>query len=128
MVNALLASPRPYEIVALIRAPTSAAARALAANSTKITLLEGDLNDCPAIFAKAGAQGSIYGVFSVQLPVFGQKNVAEDIEQKQGFALIDAALVAGVKQIFYSSVDRGGSNSINDATNVPHFASKHSVD
>lgn len=130
VVNALLACPPPYpyEILALTRNPTSAVAQALASKSKNITLLEGDLNDCSAIFSKAGERGTVYGVFSVQLPAFGQKNVPEDIEERQGIALIDAALEAGVQHFVYSSVDRGGNNSINDPTQVPHFASKHKIE
>lgn len=130
VVNALLSSPPPYphEILALTRNTTSSAAQTLASKSKNITLLPGDLNDCRAIFTKAGGPGSVYGVFSMQLPAMGQKNVPEDIEEKQGNALIDAALEAGVQHFVYSSVDRGGSNSINDPTNIPHFISKHKIE
>jgi uncharacterized protein YbjT (DUF2867 family) len=130
VVNALLSSPPPYphEILALTRDTASAAAQALAAKSKNITLIPGDLNDCAAIFTKAGGPGSVYGVFSMQLPAMGQKNVPKDIEEKQGIALIDAALAAGVHHFVYSSVDRGGSNSINDPTNIPHFISKHRIE
>lgn len=130
VVNALLACPPlyPHVILALTRNPTSDAAQILASKSKKITLLAGDLNDCRAIFSSAGGPGAVYGVFSVQLPAFSQKNVPKDIEEQQGIALIDAALEAGVQHFVYSSVDRGGVNLINDPTPVPHFASKHSIE
>jgi uncharacterized protein YbjT (DUF2867 family) len=130
VVNALVANPPPYphEIVALTRNTDSPAAKKLAAKSKTIKLLTGDLNDCPSIFTNAGGNGSIWGVFSMQLPAMGQKNVAEDVEEKQGIALVDAALSSGVKHFVYSSVDRGGSNSINDPTNIGHFASKHRIE
>lgn len=130
VVNALVANPPPYpyEILALTRNTTSATAKSLSAKSAKITLLSGDLNDCPSIFTKAGGPGSVYGVFSMQLPAMGQKNVPENIEEVQGNALVDAALAAGVKHFVYSSVDRGGANSINDPTNIPHFTSKHNIE
>ena len=129
-VNALVAKPPPYphEILALTRNTESAAAKKLASKSNKITLLPGDLNDCQSIFTKAGGSGSVWGVFSVQLPAMGQKNVSEDIEEKQGIALVDAALSSGVKHFVYTSVDRGGSDSINEPTNVPHFISKHNIE
>jgi uncharacterized protein YbjT (DUF2867 family) len=129
-VNALIAHPPPYphEILALTRNTESSAAQNLASKSQKISLLAGDLNDCSAIFKKAGGNGSVWGVFSMQLPAMGQKNVTEDIEEKQGSALVDAALSSGVKHFVYSSVDRGGANSINDPTNIPHFASKHKIE
>lgn len=133
VINALLANPPPFqhEILALTRNADSAAAKKLAAKSSKVTLLSGDMNDCPAIFAKAGGSnddGELWGVFSVQLPAMGQKNVAEDVEEQQGMALVDAALAAGVKHFVYSSVDRGGDNSIDDPTSVPHFISKHKIE
>jgi uncharacterized protein YbjT (DUF2867 family) len=130
VVNALVANPPPYphEIIALTRNTDSPAAKKLIAKSKSITILAGDLNDCLSIFSKAGGNGSIWGVFSMQLPAMGQKNVAEDVEEKQGIALIDAALSSGVKHFVYSSVDRGGSNSINDPTNIPHFVSKHKIE
>ncbi len=49
-------------------------------------------------------------------------------EERQGKALVDAAIKNGVKHFVYSSVDRGGPRSDNDATIVPHFASKHRVE
>ena len=130
VINALLACPPPYphEILALTRNPASDAAQIIASKSKKITLLSGDLNDCRAIFISAGGPGAVYGVFSVQLPAFSQKNVPNDIEEQQGIALIDAAIAAGVQHFIYSSVDRGGVNSINDPTPVPHFASKHRIE
>jgi uncharacterized protein YbjT (DUF2867 family) len=49
-------------------------------------------------------------------------------EERQGKALVDAAIKNNVKNFVYSSVDRGGPRSDNDATNVPHFASKYRVE
>jgi uncharacterized protein YbjT (DUF2867 family) len=130
LVDALVANPPPYphEILALTRNTDSSTAKALASKSKNITLVAGDLNDCDAIFAKAGGPGSVWGVFSMQLQAMLQKGMGEDVEEKQGIALLDAALSAGVKHFVYSSVDRGGSNSINEPTNIPHFISKHKVE
>jgi len=118
--------PFPYRILALTRSATSAAAKSLA-SKPNVEMIEGDLNDCPAIFEKAGGQGAIWGVFSVQLPAFGSKGPA-DVEEKQGFALVDAAVASGVSHFVYTSVDRGGPNSDNDPTNVPHFISKYRIE
>lgn len=49
-------------------------------------------------------------------------------EEKQGKALVDAAVNNGVTHFVYSSVDRGGPKSDKDPTNVPHFASKFAVE
>lgn len=49
-------------------------------------------------------------------------------EEQQGKALVDASVENGVKHFVYTSVDRGGSKSDNDPTNVPHFISKHNVE
>jgi uncharacterized protein YbjT (DUF2867 family) len=131
VIHALLANPPPYphEIFALTRSPNSPSAKALAAKSPSITLLAGDLNDCPSIFASAGGPHSIYGVFSVQIPAMGQRNVPSDIEEQQGTSLIDAALAAGVQHFVYTSVDRGGANSLNHPVpEIGHFASKHKIE
>ncbi len=49
-------------------------------------------------------------------------------EERQGKALVDAAIAHGTKHFVYSSVDRGGSKSIDTPTNVPHFISKHNIE
>jgi len=123
-VNALLANPPPfeYQILALTRNATSAAAKALASNP-KVTLLQGDLNDCAGIFAQAGGAGSVWGVFLVTVPSL-KKNV-ESLEVNQGNALVDAAIAHDVKHFVYTSVDRGGADQSEvDATDIPHFVSK----
>lgn len=50
------------------------------------------------------------------------------IEEKQGKALLDAAIQHGVQHFVYSSVDRGGERSIDNPTNIPHFKSKHNIE
>ena len=49
-------------------------------------------------------------------------------EERQGKSVIDAALQNGVKKFVYSSVDRGGSRSDTNPTNLPHFISKHNIE
>jgi uncharacterized protein YbjT (DUF2867 family) len=52
----------------------------------------------------------------------------DDTEERQGKALIDAAVKNSVKHFVYSSVDRGGEASADNPTNVPHFIHKHNVE
>lgn len=125
LINALLSSPSAssFNILALTRKATSPSARALAARSPNLTLLEGNLDDPRAVFASAHKvlkpdQPAISGVFSVQTPMSGN-------EEKQGKELVDAALDNGVKQFVYSSVERGVGSP---ATEVPHFAHKHYIE
>jgi uncharacterized protein YbjT (DUF2867 family) len=131
VIKALLVSPPPfdYEILALTRNTSSSAAQKLASNP-KVTLLEGDLNDCPAIFAQ---EPSIWGVFSVQVPYMAQpKGSPKDIEIIQGNALVDAALANGVSHFVYSSVGSGGPNVEEQEEKlnlkVPHFITKYAVE
>lgn len=49
-------------------------------------------------------------------------------EEKQGKALVDAALKNGVQHFVYASVDRGGERSLDNETDIPHFASKHRIE
>ncbi|KAL9134135.1 MAG: hypothetical protein Q9175_004682 [Cornicularia normoerica] len=125
LITSLLASPSAssFNILALTRKTTSASAKALAAKSPKVTLIEGNFNDPHAVFASARKtltlnRPAISGVFSVQTPV--SRN-----EEKQGKDLVDVALENGVKQFVYSSVERGAGSP---ATNVPHFAHKHNIE
>jgi uncharacterized protein YbjT (DUF2867 family) len=128
VVKALLENPPPFEhhILALTRQTTSPAAIALAKNQ-KVTLIQGDLNDCASIFTSAGGVGAVWGVFCVTVP--SMKKEVESQETKQGNDLIDAAIAHDVKHFVYSSVDRGG-NAQSDvyATDIPHFVSKVSHD
>lgn len=57
------------------------------------------------------------------------KGASAKSEETQGKALVDAALANDVKFFVYSSVDRGGeARSLENPTNVPHFASKHNIE
>jgi uncharacterized protein YbjT (DUF2867 family) len=49
-------------------------------------------------------------------------------EETQGKALVDASLKNGVKHFVFSSADRGGANSDNDPTFIPHFITKHNTE
>ncbi|KIW05935.1 uncharacterized protein PV09_03127 [Verruconis gallopava] len=129
-VMALLESPQAdsFTILGVTRNASSASAKKLEARGVKI--VQGDMNDVPAIFAEAEkvAGGKIWGVFAVQLPPVGSKN-ATAIEEAHGKAVVDGALAHGVKHFVYTSVERGGDDkSYDNPTNVPHFISKHNIE
>ncbi|KAI9821264.1 MAG: hypothetical protein M1827_004000 [Pycnora praestabilis] len=125
-IKALLASPSlpDFTIYAVTRNPTSGSAKSLAEKSSKIKLVEGNLDDPEAIFKNVGTD--VWGVLSVQVPMGG--GATPETEEKQGKALIDAALAHKVKHFVYCSVDRHGIRSSTDPTNVPHFISKHNIE
>ncbi|KAI2789316.1 hypothetical protein POX_d04802 [Penicillium oxalicum] len=125
LIQSLIEKNAPFQILAVTRNPHSAAAQKLQAKSQKIALVQGDLDNPSEIFKNAHdkASGSIWGVFSVQA-VMGSK-VGEEV---QGKSLIDEALKNGVKHFVYTSVDRHGAQSIDNPTNVPHFAHKHHIE
>jgi uncharacterized protein YbjT (DUF2867 family) len=128
VVRALLSSPPPYahEILALTRNVSSPAAKSLA-SKPNITLLQGDLDDCDAIFAAAGGKGAVWGVFSVQIPSI--KKGEGNKEETQGKALVDAAVAHGVFHFVYSGVDRGGKGKSDvTPTEIPHFITKHNIE
>lgn len=52
----------------------------------------------------------------------------QDAEERQGKDLVDAALKNNVKHFVYSSVERGGENSFDNPTPIPHFISKHNIE
>lgn len=127
VINALLArQPSDFLLLAATRNSQSASAKRLAAKSDRIKLVEGDLGAVPALFASAKAAAGtapLWGVFSVQ----AVQN--KDEETRQGKALIDESIKAGVQHFVYSSVERGGNErSWNNPTPVPHFITKHQIE
>ncbi len=116
VISALLASPTAADVViyAVTRSPSSSAAASLA-STPSVKVIQGDLDDPACLFHAAGVP--IWGVYSVQVAIGGGHTPA--IEQKQGIALVDAALAHGhVKQFVYASVDRGA-QSDSDPTTFP---------
>ncbi|KAH6972480.1 nucleoside-diphosphate-sugar epimerase family protein [Ilyonectria sp. MPI-CAGE-AT-0026] len=128
VINALLARNADFKILAVTRDAASASAQRLAAKSPKISIVQGNLDDTDSVFqnAKKVTPLPIWGVFSVQVPAFNKKGPI--IEEAQGKSLVDSAIKYGVKHFVYSSVDRHGAKSIDNPTNVPHFASKHRIE
>ena len=132
VVEAILASESKasFTILGLTRNPDSASAKALAAKSTIIKLVKGNLDDTPNVF-KAALEASggvpIWGVFSVQQAV--QDGATQERETKQGKDVVDQAIAHNVKVFVYSSVDRGeGGGTESKPTYVPHFISKHDIE
>ncbi|KAF5712237.1 transcription factor [Fusarium globosum] len=116
--NILSNSPdSSFNIITVTRDTSSRKAQALAANP-KISVVEGDLDNVGAIFAKAGP---VWGVYSVQ--------INSDAEEQQGKAVINAAVQHGVQHFVYSSGDRGGpERSPNNPTYVKNFAAKYAIE
>lgn len=130
VINALLArQTSDFLLLAATRNADSASAKSLAAKSDRIKLVQGDLDETPALFASAkAAAGSapLWGVFSVQAL---QGSSEMEHETRQGKALIDESIKAGVKHFVYSSLERGGEErSWNNPTTVPHFITKHQIE
>ncbi|KAK2601135.1 hypothetical protein N8I77_010605 [Diaporthe amygdali] len=130
VINALLArQPSDFLLLAVTRNAQSASAKRLAAKSDRIKIVEGDLDATPALFASAKAAAGpvpLWGVFSVQALQSSKKS--ED-ETRQGKALVDESVKAGVEHFVYSSVERGGDErSWSNPTPVPHFITKHKIE
>lgn len=125
VINELLRRDLPYQLLAVTRNTQSASAQRLASKSTKIQLVEGNLDSPTQLFqnARAVTKSPIWGVYSVQTAIGKDIN-----EEQQGKGLIDEALNQGVKHFVYSSVDRGGEESITNPTNIPHFMTKHHIE
>ncbi|PKY08423.1 nmrA-like family protein [Aspergillus campestris IBT 28561] len=132
VVNALLAedSTTDVEILAVTRNPDSASAQKLAAKSPKIKLVKGDLDEPNALLDTAkevSSTGAVWGVFSVQPSAAEGASLENEVTQGKG--LIDASITHNVTHFVYSSVDRGGETaSAENATNVPHFITKHRIE
>ncbi|MER5950800.1 NmrA/HSCARG family protein [Streptomyces sp. NPDC001904] len=106
---------RGRTVHALVRDPDKEAARAL--QQAGAVLVRGDLDDEASLDA---AMTGVHGVFSVQT-FRGPGGV--EAEERQGRAVADAAVRAGVKHFVYSSV--GGADR---DTRVPHFESKNRIE
>ncbi|MFF3332885.1 NmrA/HSCARG family protein [Streptomyces sp. NPDC002888] len=105
----LLRRGRPVR--ALTRDPQSAKARALATAGAEV--VAGDLDAPQSLDA---ALSGVHGVYSVQT-IMGPGGI--ESEERQGRAVADAALRAGVEHFVYGSV--GGAER---GSGVPHFESK----
>ncbi|KAF2091937.1 nucleoside-diphosphate-sugar epimerase family protein [Saccharata proteae CBS 121410] len=126
-LDALVKANSNVIIIAVTRNPESQAAKALASKSPKVKVIKGEMNE-PNTMLKAAEQAAgqpIWGVFSVQAPSGPDGSIDVELEEVQGKGLVDAALAASVKHFVYASVGRRSSS---DATNVPHFASKHHIE
>jgi nucleoside-diphosphate-sugar epimerase len=128
LLSAQEANSPSFHILALTRNPSSASAQRLA-TLPNVTVIQGDLNDCAAIFAAAPSQHKpVWGVFSVQVPAAGPF-ANHNTEVRQGTSLIDAALANGVKHFVYTSADRGGlEKSDMESTDIPHIATKYHIE
>jgi uncharacterized protein YbjT (DUF2867 family) len=126
VLNALIDSSFPFKILALTRNPSSQVAKRIS-SFPRVQLLKGDLNNPEAIWDRAGGPLTIWGVFSMQAST-GTPGASPATEEAQGKALIDAALKNGVRHFVYSSIDRGADKSDSTPTQIPHFASKYSIE
>ncbi|KAF1946850.1 NmrA family protein [Clathrospora elynae] len=126
-------NPR-FTLLALTRDVNSGSAKKILERHPDVKLVQGNLDDCPALFAaakaalqEAGKEEKIWGVYSVQVSL--GKNVTQESEVVQGKALIDESVKEGVTHFVYSSVDRGGNQrSFENQTPIPHFQSKYEIE
>jgi uncharacterized protein YbjT (DUF2867 family) len=124
-----LANNPEFTLLAVTRNTAGGSAQKLTSKGSNIKLVQGDMDDVPALFASAAevAAGPIWGVYSVQISQ--GKGVTHEGEIRQGKAMVDGAVKAGVKHFVYSSVERGGDeHSWENPTPIPHFASKHEIE
>ncbi|KAJ5301517.1 hypothetical protein PENANT_c002G06531 [Penicillium antarcticum] len=125
LIKNLLSKNAPFQILAVTRNIQSPSAQKLLQQSSKISLVQGDLNHPAELFKKASSlsEGPIWGVFSVQVAIGNGSS-----EEPQGKSLIDESIKNGVKHFVYSSVDRGGAKSSENPTKIPHFIHKHNIE
>jgi uncharacterized protein YbjT (DUF2867 family) len=127
-------SSSQFTLLAVTRNTASASAKKITERYPDALLVQGDLNDAPALFKsaqdtlkKAGKSEQIWGVYSVQVSL--GPGVTFESEVTQGKALIDESLKQGVSHFVYSSVDRGGNaKSFDNETPIPHFQSKFQIE
>ncbi|TDE47516.1 NmrA/HSCARG family protein [Nonomuraea mesophila] len=114
VVDAMLEHPDQWQVRALTRDPSSAAARALTARG--VDVVAGDMADEDSMRrALRGASG----VFGVQ----NSRTAGLKGEVRQGTTLVDAARDAGVEHFVYASV--GGAERVRG---IPHFDTKWEIE
>lgn len=117
MLEALIASKAPFQLLALTRDASKAQ---WLASKPNVTVVEGDIKNPASIFE---ANKPIYGVLSVTVP-----GKAGD-EEAQAKPLIDESIKNGVEHFVFTSVERGGNDrSEKNPTDIEHFASKHRIE
>ncbi|KAI0436452.1 hypothetical protein F4803DRAFT_224606 [Xylaria telfairii] len=130
VINALLAQKtEEFTILAVTRDASSTAAKKISSVSPSIKLIQGNLDDVPSLLKEAqnAAEQPIWGVYSVQVST--GKGVTPDGEIRQGIALIDESIKAGVKHFVYGSIERGGDRaSWSNPTPIPHFRTKYNIE
>ncbi|RSL47185.1 hypothetical protein BHE90_016885 [Fusarium euwallaceae] len=132
VIDALLSrKPSDFLLLAVTRNAKSPSAQRLAAKSpSSIRLVEGDLDSTTRLFESAKQVAGtvpLWGVYSVQVSM--GKDVTLEGEIKQGKAMVDESIKAGVQHFVYSSVERGGNErSWDNPTPVPHFKTKHEIE
>jgi len=118
VITHLLSSDKPYKIRAVTRDPSKPNAKAL--ESKGIDVVKADL----------GNDADVQKVVSGQDYVFLVTNfweAGEEAEIAQGNRVIDAAHQAGVKKIFFSSLENASKISDGKFTGVRHFVSKDEI-
>jgi uncharacterized protein YbjT (DUF2867 family) len=150
LIKNLLSKNAPFQILAVTRNIQSPSAQKLLQQSSKISLVQGDLDHPAELFKNARDLTSepIWGVFSVQVrtahfvsisSTLSRKHYANNrilkvaigngaSEEPQGKSIIDESIKHGVKHFVYNSVDRGGAKSTDNQTQVPHFINKHNIE
>lgn len=132
VIRSILASNEKdnYTILAVTRDPDSPNAKALIPKSPNVKVIQGNLDNCAALFGnalQATNNTPIHAVFSVQQAV--QDGATPANEERRGKDLINISCANDVKVFVYSSCDRGGDViSETKPTYVPHFASKYNVE
>jgi len=125
-----LANHPDFTLLAQTRNASGAGAQKLQAKGKNIKVVQGDQDDVPGLFKnarEAAPGGQIWGVYSVQISQ--GKGVTHDGEIKQGNAMIDESVKAGVQHFVYSSVERGGDEaSWKTETPIPHFQTKYHIE
>ena len=120
-----LSASNDFVLLAVTDNSNSLFAKALSERFNSIKIIQGDLDDCPALFEtalKATDATPIWGVYSVEQEA--RDGWKKEREEREGKDLIDAALANGVSYFVYHSVARNGES----LTCVPRFQSKHNIE
>lgn len=124
VANYVVADPvlsKEYSVRAVTRDPQKPAAQALAAKGIEVA--QGDLDDIDSI--KAAFKGA-HTVFAVTFTIYDEQLKAREV--RQGKAIADAAVEAGVKYLIWSTLSSPTLESKGKYSKVESFDSKYEVE
>ncbi|KAJ2855589.1 hypothetical protein GGI22_004085, partial [Coemansia erecta] len=119
-----------YNLVAVTRNPSSAAAVEIQSKYPDVKLAQADLNDIESLKKAFAGADFVFGTTLFAQPDIVNRVIAGDIDAEfnQGKNITDAAIAVGVKDILFSTIYSISELSGGKYTKVVQFDGKHKIE